>query len=400
MPRDGSGNYTLPSGNPVSTGTTIQSTWANPTMSDIAVQLNNVLTRDGVLGPTNPVKFPDGTVAAPAITFNSESTLGWFRPGAQQINVAVLNAVVDALNAGTAASVNRSIYPRAAGESSISLNTDPAGTANTTSLRIRQDATSGYIESIAQGSGTVKNITYTANTHIFNGSTNLAPVGDIHVFYRKSVPAGWIEGKGGTISSAAGGGTTRANDDTLNLFTLWWTDFNDSELPIQTSAGGASTRGASAAADWAANKRMTVPDLRNRFARAADGTNTVVGVMYADTFASHNHGVNESAHSHTAGDFGHGHGAGTDVQGNHQHTYTVTAAAGFVAAPGGIGINYVSALNAAATSADGNHAHNVSINTGYGNIYTNGAVTGITTQAAGSTETRPKSYGALVCIKL
>lgn len=45
--RDGSGNYSLPSGNPVSTGTTISSTWANNTLSDIATALTSSIAKDG-----------------------------------------------------------------------------------------------------------------------------------------------------------------------------------------------------------------------------------------------------------------------------------------------------------------------------------------------------------------
>lgn len=79
MPRNGSGVYSLPVGNPVVTGTTIDSTWANPTMSDIAVQLNNVLTRDGLLGPTLPILFVDGTVALPGVAFAAQPSTGVFR---------------------------------------------------------------------------------------------------------------------------------------------------------------------------------------------------------------------------------------------------------------------------------------------------------------------------------
>lgn len=88
MPRDASGIYTLPPGNPVVTGTIISSEWANPTMTDIAAQLNNVLTRDGVVGPTEPFLFPDGTVNAPSITFNSEPTFGWYREQAGWLSLA------------------------------------------------------------------------------------------------------------------------------------------------------------------------------------------------------------------------------------------------------------------------------------------------------------------------
>ena len=47
MSRNGSGTYNLPSGNPVVTGTTITSTWANTTLSDIANALTGSVATDG-----------------------------------------------------------------------------------------------------------------------------------------------------------------------------------------------------------------------------------------------------------------------------------------------------------------------------------------------------------------
>lgn len=82
MPRDISGNYTLPAGNPVVNGTTIDTTWANPTMSDIAAQLNDVLTRDGLLGPTAAIGFYTGNVAAPGIAFYGDPNTGVWSPAA------------------------------------------------------------------------------------------------------------------------------------------------------------------------------------------------------------------------------------------------------------------------------------------------------------------------------
>ena len=52
MPRNGSGTYTLPAGNPVVTGTTISSTWANNTLSDIGTSLTNSIAKDGQTTPT------------------------------------------------------------------------------------------------------------------------------------------------------------------------------------------------------------------------------------------------------------------------------------------------------------------------------------------------------------
>jgi hypothetical protein len=47
MSRNGSGVFNLTSGNPVVTGTTISSTWANTTLSDIANGLTQSIAADG-----------------------------------------------------------------------------------------------------------------------------------------------------------------------------------------------------------------------------------------------------------------------------------------------------------------------------------------------------------------
>ena len=79
MPRDASGNYTLPLGNPVVDGTVIESVWANNTMSDIAVQLNNVLTRDGLLGMIDSFYIVDGGATAPGLAFVGAQGTGLWR---------------------------------------------------------------------------------------------------------------------------------------------------------------------------------------------------------------------------------------------------------------------------------------------------------------------------------
>jgi hypothetical protein len=47
MSRNGSGTYSLPAGNPVVTGTTITTTWANTTLNDIASALTGSVAADG-----------------------------------------------------------------------------------------------------------------------------------------------------------------------------------------------------------------------------------------------------------------------------------------------------------------------------------------------------------------
>lgn len=80
MPRS-SGTYTLPAGNPVVTGTTITSTWANTTLSDIATALTNSVPTDGSapmvgalqMGNNKITGVTDGTASSDVATVNQIS---------------------------------------------------------------------------------------------------------------------------------------------------------------------------------------------------------------------------------------------------------------------------------------------------------------------------------------
>ena len=94
MPRSASGNYTPPAGNPVVSGTTIASTWANPTVEDIGNELQDSLSRTGKGAMQAPLKNATGTAGAPSLTFNVEPQTGWYRAANGDIRFAV--AGVDA----------------------------------------------------------------------------------------------------------------------------------------------------------------------------------------------------------------------------------------------------------------------------------------------------------------
>jgi microcystin-dependent protein len=74
--------------------------------------------------------------------------------------------------------------------------------------------------------------------------------------YGSGAVTGWVRMNGRTIGSATSGATERANSDTNALFVFLWN--GDANLTV---SGG---RGASPAADWAANKTIALPDLRGR----------------------------------------------------------------------------------------------------------------------------------------
>lgn len=62
MSRNGNGQFNLVAGNPVVTGTTISSTWANNTLSDIAAALTGSISADGQTTITGPLVGLDNTV--------------------------------------------------------------------------------------------------------------------------------------------------------------------------------------------------------------------------------------------------------------------------------------------------------------------------------------------------
>jgi len=96
---------------------------------------------------------------------------------------------------------------------------------------------------------------------------------------------------GSTIGDASSGATARANADTQTLFVLLWNSIANTELVIQTSGGSPTTRGASAAADFAAHKRIPLPDMRGY---------TVGGYKSGDpTFGTIGKAVGEASHTLT-----------------------------------------------------------------------------------------------------
>lgn len=94
MPRNSSGVYSLPAGNPVVSGTTIASTWANTTLPDIGSELTNSLDRSGRGGMLAPLKGIDGIVTAPLFAFTNEPTTGFWRKSAGVLSVSIIGTEI------------------------------------------------------------------------------------------------------------------------------------------------------------------------------------------------------------------------------------------------------------------------------------------------------------------
>jgi hypothetical protein len=109
--------------------------------------------------------------------------------------------------------------------------------------------------------------------------TTVSATGDVKSVYGTGAISGWVRMNGRTIGSATSGATERANADTSALFSyLWSTDAN-----LSVSGG----RGANAAADYASNKTITLPDVRGRVLASLDDMgNSAAGRLTATYFGA------------------------------------------------------------------------------------------------------------------
>lgn len=110
-------------------------------------------------------------------------------------------------------------------------------------------------------------------------ATTVLATGDLKARYGTGNLSGFVRANGRTIGSATSGASERANADCQALFEyLWATDAN-----LSVSTG----RGASANADWVANKTIALPDWRGRALAALDDMgSTAAGRLTATYFGA------------------------------------------------------------------------------------------------------------------
>src|SRR4051812_15978147 len=166
--------------------------------------------------------------------------------------------------------------------------------------------------------------------------------GNARLTFTTTAAPGWILADDGSIGNAGSGATTRANADCAALFAVLYNAI--AALELQSSAGATVGRGASAAADFAANRRLVIPKVLGRsiaIAGAGSGlTSRALGsTAGAETetptlakTASHNHGVTDPAHNHSQNAHGHstsesahGHGVSQSPHVHGQETISGTS---------------------------------------------------------------------------
>lgn len=106
--------------------------------------------------------------------------------------------------------------------------------------------------------------------------------GDGEWTFRSTPKSGYIFSQGQTLGNT-GSGADLTGTDYQALYTFYWDNLIDTYAPV--SGGG---RGESAAADWAANKTLTIPDTKNRAAFGVGSTWALGQKQGSETIAKEN----------------------------------------------------------------------------------------------------------------
>jgi len=136
-------------------------------------------------------------------------------------------------------------------------------------------------------------------------ATSVFTTGDIKLTHKTVADLGWILWGTGSIGDVGSGATIRALADTLALFTLYYNGYTDTNCPLLTSTGAATTRAAqgTAATAFGAKCRMTLPRGPGRVIGVAGAgaglTTRAIGDFLGEE--THTQTVPElAAHNHTS----------------------------------------------------------------------------------------------------
>ncbi|MDG4603756.1 MAG: hypothetical protein P9C48_14410 [Defluviicoccus sp.] len=174
--------------------------------------------------------------------------------------------------------------------------------------------------------------------------------GDLKPTLKTLADPGWVMMNDGSIGNASSGATAHAHADAAALFALIWANIANTWAPLQNASGVPVSRGASAASDWAANRRLVLPKALGRALSLAGWgaglTARALGEVQGEE--AHTLSIPEMpAHNHTGS---------TGDAGAHTHTES-----GFDPAPGyhGAGEDTIAVGAAKTTSQAPAHHHTI-----------------------------------------
>ena len=191
-----------------------------------------------------------------------------------------------------------------------------------------------------------------------------ATTGDAKLTLKNVADSGWLLMNDGTIGNASSG-AGYANVAANALFVLIWNNVTSTYAPLYSSAGAPTTRGVSAAADWAANCRLSLTLQLGRALCIAGAGTGLTARLLGQTLGEETHLLTVPempSHSHTP--------TTTVTDPTHQHTYGTSASGGGGFASGS-GNGSVINTGVTATAATGITVSVSNANTGGGGSHNN-----------------------------
>jgi hypothetical protein len=259
MSRNGSGTYTLPAGNPVVTGTTIASTWANNTLSDIATALTGSLASDGQTAMTGNLNLNSNKIvnlATPTLSTD-----------------AVTKAYADALVGGagsftTLTSSGATTFT--AGTASTSTTT---GTAVITgglgvSGRINAANFDGIVGANTAAAGSFTTLSATGVTTVQAGTAALPAItttGDTNtgIFFSAADTIDFTKG-GTAVGQFDSSGNFKFNSGYGSVATAYgcraWVNFDGTGTPAIRASGNVTSITDNGTGDYTVNFTTAMPD--------------------------------------------------------------------------------------------------------------------------------------------
>lgn len=249
MSRNGSGVYSLPAGNPVVTGTTISSSWANTTLSDIATALTGSVAADGQTAMTGNLQMGNNKVTGLAVATTSGDALSY----AQAATVSDLAVTGNATVGGTLTltgglTLNGNVTVGDSSSDTLTVNatsTFAAGATFSSTFAANGGVTlgdaSGDALTINSSAVSIPNgLNFDSNTLVIDATNNRVGIGTASPLYKLQITTatsnwGWLATDGtreiGTYIDSSGGWLgTRSND---NL--LFMTNNGGAQLVLATS---------------------------------------------------------------------------------------------------------------------------------------------------------------------